>query len=212
MEVFMDKTTPDHIDRTQAPEGSIPEEVSIRIIRSSRRTLSLQVRRGGEVIVRAPLHASLHEINAFIQKNRSWLAQHLAAVQKEKEEEDQHPVQPLTMEEIRSLADEAMRVLPARVSHFASLVGVTYGRITIRNQKTRWGSCSSKGNLNFNCLLMLAPAAVQDYVVVHELCHRKEMNHSPRFWAEVERIIPEYKTYEKWLKTEGKHLMRRMTG
>ena len=124
----------------------------------------------------------------------------------------QHPVQLLTMEEIRSLADEAMRVLPARVSHFASLVGVTYGRITIRNQKTRWGSCSSKGNLNFNCLLMLAPAAVQDYVVVHELCHRKEMNHSPRFWAEVERIIPEYKTYEKWLKTEGKHLMRRMTG
>ena len=205
MEVFMDKTPPDHIGRTQAPEGSIPEEVSIRIIRSSRRTLSLQVRRGGEVIVRAPLHASLKEINAFIQKNRSWLAKHLAAVQKEKEEEDQHPVQLLTMEEIRSLADEAMRVLPARVSHFASLVGVTYGRITIRNQKTRWGSCSSKGNLNFNCLLMLAPAAVQDYVVVHELCHRKEMNHSPRFWAEVERIIPEYKTYEKWLKTEGKH-------
>ncbi len=193
MEVFMDKTNPDHIGRTQAPEGSIPDEVSIRIIRSSRRTLSLQVRRGGEVIVRAPLHASLKEINAFIQKNRSWLAKHLAAVQKEKEEEDQHPVQLLTMEEIRSLA-------------------VTYGRITIRNQKTRWGSCSSKGNLNFNCLLMLAPAAVQDYVVVHELCHRKEMNHSPRFWAEVERIIPEYKTYEKWLKTEGKHLMRRMTG
>ena len=202
MEVFMDKTNPDHIGRTQAPEGSIPDEVSIRIIRSSRRTLSLQVRRGGEVIVRAPLHASLKEINAFIQKNRSWLAKHLAAVQKEKEEEDQHPVQLLTMEEIRSLADEAMRVLPARVSHFAPLVGVTYGRITI----------SSKGNLNFNCLLMLAPAAVQDYVVVHELCHRKEMNHSPRFWAEVERIIPEYKTYEKWLKTEGKHLMRRMTG
>ena len=208
----MDKTNPDHIGRTQAPEGSIPDEVSIRIIRSSRRTLSLQVRRGGEVIVRAPLHASLKEINAFIQKNRSWLAKHLAAVQKEKEEEDQHPVQPLTMEEIRSLADEAMRVLPARVSHFAPLVGVTYGRITIRNQKTRWGSCSSKGNLNFNCLLMLAPAEVLDYVVVHELCHRKEMNHSARFWTEVEKVIPDYKVHEKWLKTEGSRLMRRMIG
>ena len=212
MEVCMDKTTPSRTGRTKTPETGIPGQISIRIIRSSRRTLSLQVRRGGEVIVRAPLHASLKEINAFIRKNSAWLEKHLAAVQKEKEEEEKHPVELLTMEEIRSLADEAMRVLPARVSHFASLAGVTYGRITIRNQKTRWGSCSSKGNLNFNCLLMLAPPSVQDYVVVHELCHRKEMNHSPRFWAEVERIIPDYKTYEKWLKTDGKHLMRRMTG
>ena len=212
MEKSKDQTSFSRSGGTEIPEGSVPEEISIRIIRSSRRTLSLQVRRSGEVIVRAPLHASLKEIRAFVRKNSSWLEKHIAAVRKEKEEEEKHPVQLLTMEEIRSLADEAMRVLPARVSHFASLAGVTYGRITIRNQKTRWGSCSSKGNLNFNCLLMLAPPAVQDYVVVHELCHRKEMNHSPRFWAEVERIIPDYKTYEKWLKTEGKNLMRRMTG
>lgn len=209
---MMKKTGSEHTGSTVNMEGRPPGTVSIRIIRSSRRTLSLQVRRSGEVIVRAPLHASLKEINSFIRKNSSWLEKHLAAVQKEKEEDLKNPVQPLSMEEIRSLADEALRFLPARVSHFAPLVGVTYGRITIRNQRTRWGSCSSKGNLNFNCLLMLAPASVQDYVIVHELCHRKEMNHSPRFWAEVERIIPDYKTYEKWLKTEGKDLMRRMTG
>ena len=105
-----------------------------------------------------------------------------------------------------------MKVVPGRVAHFASLVGVNYGRITIRNQRTHWGSCSSKGNLNFNCLLMLAPAEVLDYVVVHELCHRKEMNHSARFWTEVEKVIPDYKVHEKWLKTEGSRLMRRMTG
>ena len=86
-------------------------------------------------------------------------------------------------------------------------VGVTYGRITIRNQRTRWGSCSAKGNLNFNCLLMKAPPEVLDYVVVHELCHRLEMNHSPRFWAQVERVLPDYKVSRKWLREHGNELM-----
>ncbi|MDO5477148.1 MAG: SprT family zinc-dependent metalloprotease [Eubacteriales bacterium] len=193
------------------PEG-IPALSSIRIIRSDRRTLSLQVRRDGEVLVRAPRRASLAEIESFVRKNAGWLQKHIELVEKEREAAAASPVEPLSMEEIRKLADEALRVIPARVAHYAPLVGVRYGRITIRNQRTRWGSCSSKGNLNFNCLLMLAPPEVLDYVVVHELCHRKEMNHSPRFWAEVERVIPSYKTYEKWLKTEGSHLMRRMTG
>ncbi len=89
-------------------------------------------------------------------------------------------------------------------------MGVSYGRITIRSQRTRWGSCSSKGNLNFNCLLLLCPEAVQDYVVVHELCHRKELNHSPKFWAEVERICPDYKTHRKWLKENGSSLIGRL--
>ena len=88
-------------------------------------------------------------------------------------------------------------------------MGVTYGRITIRNQKTRWGSCSSKGNLNFNCLLMLTPPEVIDYVVVHELCHRKEMNHSKAFWDEVAHVLPDYEKARLWLKTEGDMIMRR---
>ncbi|MDY3888895.1 MAG: M48 family metallopeptidase, partial [Agathobacter sp.] len=87
-----------------------------------------------------------------------------------------------------------MEYIPKRVAYFADIMGVDYGRITIRMQKTRWGSCSSKGNLNFNCLLMLAPPEVIDYVVVHELCHRKEMNHSKAFWREVERVLPDYRS------------------
>lgn len=193
-----------------AVSPSLPD--SIQIIRSNRRTLSLQVKNSGQVIVRAPRNASIKEIEAFVRKNSAWLKKHLALVEKDLAAAAASPVQPLTMDEIRALADEAMRVIPARTAHFAPLVGVRYGRITIRNQKTRWGSCSSKGNLNFNCLLMLAPPEVLDYVVVHELCHRREMNHSPRFWAEVAKIIPDYKKHEQWLKTEGTKLMRRMTG
>ena len=115
----------------------------------------------------------------------------------------------VTKEDIRALADSAVRVIPERVRYYAPMIGVTYGRITIRNQRTRWGSCSSIGNLNFNCLLMLTPVEIQDYVIVHELCHRIEMNHSKRFWQLVESAMPDYKARRKWLKDEGKYILMR---
>ena len=86
------------------------------------------------------------------------------------------------------------------------MLGVTYGKISIRDQKTRWGSCSSEGNLSFNWRLILAPPDVLDYVVIHELCHRKEMNHSKEFWALVESLMPEYKERRKWLRENGNNL------
>ena len=87
---------------------------------------------------------------------------------------------------------------------------MTYGNITIRNQRTRWGSCSAKGNLNFNCLLCLAPPGVLDAVVVHELCHRLEMNHSKRFYEEVLRVYPDYYKDHGWLKEHGSELLGRL--
>lgn len=120
-------------------------------------------------------------------------------------------VEPLSMDEIRALADQALKVIPERVKYYAPKVGVTYGRITIRNQRSKWGSCSGKGNLNFNCLLMLTPPEVLDSVVVHELCHRKEMNHSEKFYSEVLRVFPDYWKWDKWLKENGNLLMMRMT-
>ena len=116
---------------------------------------------------------------------------------------------PLSDADIRALADRARREIPPRVFRAAQAMGVTYGRITIRNQTGRWGSCSSTGNLNFNCLLMLAPEEVLDYVVVHELAHRKQMNHSALFWQEVERECPDYKKSLRWLKDRGGALLSR---
>ena len=115
-----------------------------------------------------------------------------------------------TREEIQELADKAIAVIPQKVKYYAEIIGVSYGRITIRNQKTRWGSCSSKGNLNFNCLLMLFPDEVIDSVVVHELCHRKHMNHSKAFYAEVERFFPQYQNCRKWLKENGAEYLRKI--
>lgn len=91
-------------------------------------------------------------------------------------------------------------VIHDRLQFFNEHYQFSYSRVTLRNQKTRWGSCSSRRNLNFNWRLIMAPIEVIDYVVVHELCHLKEMNHSPRYWALVEEAIPDYKKHRKWLK------------
>lgn len=112
-------------------------------------------------------------------------------------------VKPLAAEEKERLTSEARAVIPEKVRYFARILGVSYGRITIRNQKTRWGSCSAKGNLNFNYLLLLMPEEILDYVVVHELCHRLELNHSPAFWRLVEKVLPDYRQRCLWLKKEG---------
>ena len=150
------------------------------------------------------------EIDRFVLEKADWIEKHLNTVKKRQAARPQ--TKRLTSDEIRELADKALIDIPERVRHYAPYVGVSYGRITIRNQKTRWGSCSAKGNLNFNCLLMLAPPEVRDYVVVHELCHRLEMNHSSRFWAHVEKVLPNYRIHMKWLKDHGAEIMMRMTG
>ena len=96
------------------------------------------------------------------------------------------------------------------MDYYAPLIGVTYNRISIRAQRTLWGSCTADGNLNFNCLLVLLPERVMRYVVVHELCHRKEMNHSKRFWSEVSKILPDYKELRKQLKDNGNIYLERL--
>ena len=180
--------------------------MNYELIRSNRKTIALQIKGDGRIIVRAPLRMAARDIQRFVDSKAAWIEKHLGIIQ----QRQQPVVSAFTLEQLQQLADAAKSDLPQRVARFAALVGVTYGRITIRAQKSRWGSCSGKGNLNFNCLLMLCPEDVRDYVVVHELCHCKELNHSPRFWAEVEKVLPGYRVQRKWLKDNGGGLIRRL--
>lgn len=180
-------------------------KIEYELICSNRRTIAVEIR-NGRVIVRAPQRMSKAEIERFVASKADWINKHLEVAK----QRQSVPVQPFTAAEIQQLADAALKDIPQRVQKYVAIIGVTVGRITIRNQKTRWGSCSSKGDLNFNCLLMLCPEEIRDYVVVHELCHRKELNHSSRFWNEVARVMPDYAQRRKWLKENGGNLIARL--
>ena len=182
----------------------------IQTIRSDRKTIALQIRPDGSLLLKVPLRMTQGEIQDFMERKRNWIEKHVRRV--EERQAAMQVLPRLSEEELCALASKAVQVIPERVRYYAPLVGVSYGRITIRNQRSRWGSCSGKGNLNFNCLLMLTPPEVLDSVVVHELCHRKEMNHSERFYAEVLRVFPDYYKWDKWLKENGAAIMGRMTG
>lgn len=179
---------------------------NVTVIPSRRKTISIAIEQDLRVVLRTPLQMTKAEIQRFLEEKQPWIQRHLEQMR----QQCQSMEPPLTEAELKALVDKAKAVLPRRAAYFAPLVGATYGRISIRHQVSRWGSCSSKGNLNFNCLLMLCPPEVADYVVVHELCHRLEMNHSARFWAEVARVMPEYADHRRWLSEHGGQLIRRL--
>lgn len=183
------------------------DKMEYQLIRSARKTLALEVR-GGQVIVRAPQRLPRSQIDAFVGKHEKWIAGKLALCQENARRAE--AADPLSGAEIKALAEKARAYIPGRVAYYAALIGVSYGRITIRCQRTKWGSCTAKGNLNFNCLLMLAPPEVLDCIVVHELCHRREMNHSERFYQEVYKFCPEYDRWHKWLRQNGSVIMSRV--
>ena len=177
------------------------------LIKSRRKTLSLEVKEDG-LIVRAPNRTTKKEADAFVKKHEAWIEKQRQKIALRKKQTA--AVEKLTEEELRALYRQAKEYLPSRVEFYAQQLGVHYGRITIRCQKTRWGSCSVKKNLNFNALLMLTPPEVIDSVVVHELCHIKEMNHSPRFYQLVRAVYPDYDRHNRWLKENGSLIMARV--
>lgn len=174
-----------------------------QIIRTKRKTVGISVKPGGEIIIRAPRLLPQAAILSFVYQKTDWI---LNAYDNQK---DRLPQSADISKDTATLALEkryreaAREYIPKRVEYYHTLTGGNYSKITIRDQKTRWGSCSSNGTLSFNYRLMLAPPRVLDYVVVHELCHLTHMNHSIEFWDMVGSILPEYKEYRKWLKDNG---------
>ena len=157
-----------------------------RIVRSARRTLALELRKDGTLLVRAPEGAELFEIEAFVLAHSDWIAGHRERLEKQM-------LPPLTAEEERALRARARADLPARTARWAERMGISYTGVRITSAKTRFGSCSSRGGIAYSFRLMQFPDEVIDYVVVHELAHRREMNHSRRFYAVIERYLPDYK-------------------
>ncbi|GFI51448.1 M48 family metallopeptidase [Lachnospiraceae bacterium 62-26] len=171
------------------------ERITYEWIRSRRRTIAVQIREDGSVALRTPYSVSRAQAERFIEEHKEWILEN----QRNQKEAWEHK-RVITEEMRREGVEKAMKIFPERVEYYARLMGISYGRITIREQKTRWGSCSGKGNLNFNWKLTLMPMEILDYVVVHELAHRREMNHSQKFWKIVEQVLPDYQERRKRLR------------
>lgn len=235
--------------------------IEYTLIRTKRRTISIEIQHDGDVLVRAPLRAPKYEIDGFLESKRSWIEKHQKKI---KSRIDSHnETMKLTQEELRNLVKEAKKDITSRVNYWAPIAAPgskwdktspkpIYGaqisiweflnsspanatqlntfststasdiskpatsssenppRLTVRHQKTLWGSCTTEGNLSFNCLLMLAPEEIRDYVVVHELCHLRHLNHSKEFWRAVENALPDYKSRRRWLKDNGSLILARL--
>ena len=170
-------------------------ELPYTLIRSNRRSFSISISPDGQITVRVPMRATQKEISHLLIEKRIWIVTKYLEVQ---EKQRNRPVSELTDTQRIALEKRyitaAKEYFPKRVAHFQQFTGGSYNRITIRDQKTRWGSCSARGTLSFNWRLMLAPPAILDYVVVHELCHLTHMNHSAAFWQNVESVYPDYRT------------------
>lgn len=165
-------------------------------LRRNRRSkcIRLSIRPTGQVIVTKPYFVSNWIVERFIIEKSSWILEKLELVKKSsvKIEKDRN--------DYINNKEYARKIIKNKVELFSKTIGVKYNRISIKNGRTTWGSCSRKRNLNFSYKLINLPASIADYVIVHELCHLIEMNHSKRFWSLVEKYIPDYKDRRKELK------------
>ena len=200
----------------------IPFTISYRVIRSTRKTCAIVLDENASVSVRLPLRGTDADAVRFLREKQYWIAEKRAKLLKRKEERltRQAGLTPLTENQRIALEkryrEAAKPYFSQRAAYYAGayrhIIRHGYSAISVRDQKTRWGSCSGHGTLSFNWRLMLAPPDILDYVVVHELCHLEHLNHSRDFWACVEAILPDYRERRKWLKEHGHELTLDMEG
>mgnify|MGYP003308806016 CR=1 FL=1 len=176
---------------------------SIPIIRERRRTYTLKVTDDGQVLIKAPYSVSEKVLRNFAAQHSDWIEKQLQA-------KAQFANDKFTPEEIENLFHLAVNDIPQRVEKWATVIGVSYTKLAIRNMVHNYGSCTSKGKLTFNCLLMLCPPEIIDSIVVHELCHRLQMNHSQKFYTEILRVMPDYYERHRWLHQHGDFYLRKL--
>lgn len=174
--------------------------IKLQVKRTNRKTIAIKMEYDGSVTVIAPVNASDFEIERVVTKNAEWIRSKSEYRKKTTEGKNTEPISELELEAIRRAA---AIILPNRVKEWANRLGITYNRVTVKKMFTIWGSCSSKKNINLNCLLMLAPDKVIDYIIVHELAHLKHMDHSKAFYAFIDANFAYRKECQRWLKDEG---------
>ena len=170
--------------------------MTYEIIYSDRRTVSLTVKKDGTLLVRAPRGMKQREIDRMVAEHEEWIVR---SRQKQSERVDRYAA--LTDEDMARLKKQAKQILPTLTAKYSEIMGISYGRITITSAKTRFGSCSSDGNISYSWRLLCYPTEAWEYVVVHELAHRVHMNHSRAFYALIESVLPDYKARRKLLKS-----------
>lgn len=166
------------------------------IIYSKRKTLCLQIKQDGVLVVRCPYGTKKERIQEFVLSHANWIESKQKIVKNRLT-----PINKLSNDEISELKRLAKEYIPPKVMYYSSLLGVMPSKISINQAKTRFGSCSSKKSLNFSCNVMRYPSEAIDYVILHEVAHIIELNHSKRFWAIIEQFMPDYKERKQILKT-----------
>ena len=172
------------------------DKIPYRVVRSNRRSVSMEITPGLEVLVRAPQRMPQAMIEDFVERHRDWVETHLAKV---RERASRLPPEP-TEEEKQELIRQAKELLPERVAHYSAVMGLTPTGITVTGAQKRFGSCSGKNRLCFSWRLMRYPQEAIDYVVVHELAHIRHKNHSSAFYALIASVLPDYKEREALLR------------
>lgn len=171
--------------------------VSFQVRRRFRaRHIRMRVERDGVVVVTAPLTVSTRVIERLIDEKHDWIRAQVERMSRV----EHNPLLRHSREDYLAYREQARGLVHERLAHFNASYGFTYADVRIKQHKSRWGSCSKKGNLNFNYKIALLPPHLADYIIVHELCHLGELNHGPRFWALVARAVPEYKAARRELR------------
>lgn len=190
-------------------------EIVLQVIRSSRRSIGLEICGDLKAKIRVPVQMPDKEILKFAKAHREWVLKkytQMCSRRKQEENTDKNRLCSASAgfdeSRIPLLKEQARAAFEEKAVKFGKLMGVQPARITVKDQKTLWGSCSSKQNINLNWRLIMMPEEILDYVVVHELAHLKQMNHSKTFWKEVEKILPDYKRCREWLKLNGLNYQR----